>query len=51
MTGEAPEKPPSSYTLVGESIQRVDIPPKLTGGHVHDIRLDGMLHGRVVRPT
>ena len=52
VTGEAPEKPPSSYTLVGESIQRVDIPPKLTGGeaYVHDIRLDGMLHGRVVRP-
>ena len=52
VTGEAPEKPPSSYTLVGESIQRVDIPPKLTGGeaYVQDIRLDGMLHGRVVRP-
>ena len=52
VTGEAPEKPPSSYTLVGEPIQRVDIPPKLTGGeaYVQDLRLDGMLHGRVVRP-
>lgn len=52
VTGEAPEKPPASYTLVGEPIQRVDIPPKLTGGeaYVQDLRLDGMLHGRVVRP-
>ncbi len=52
VTGEAPEKPPSSYTLVGEPIQRVDIPPKLTGGeaYVQDLRLEGMLHGRVVRP-
>jgi CO/xanthine dehydrogenase Mo-binding subunit len=52
VTGEAPEKSPSSYRLVGESIQRVDIPPKLTGGeaYVQDVRLDGMLHGRVVRP-
>jgi nicotinate dehydrogenase subunit B len=52
VTGEAPEKPPASYVLVGQPIQRVDIPPKLTGGeaYVQDVRLDGMLHGRVVRP-
>ncbi len=52
VTGEAPEKPPASYALVGQPIQRVDIPPKLTGGeaYVQDVRLDGMLHGRVVRP-
>lgn len=52
VTGEAPEKPPASYTIVGQSIDRVDIPPKLTGGeaYVQDLRLDGMLHGRVVRP-
>jgi nicotinate dehydrogenase subunit B len=52
VTGDAPEKPPASYALVGQSIDRVDIPPKLTGGeaYVQDIRLDGMLHGRVVRP-
>ncbi|MGH2617993.1 MAG: molybdopterin cofactor-binding domain-containing protein, partial [Thermomicrobiales bacterium] len=52
VTGEAPEKPPSRYTLVGQPQQRVDIPPKLTGGeaYVQDVRLDGMLHGRVMRP-
>ena len=52
VTGEAPEKPPAAYTLVGQPIDRVDIPPKLTGGeaYVQDVRLEGMLHGRVVRP-
>ncbi len=52
VTGDAPEKPPASYTLVGQPIMRVDIPPKLTGGeaYVQDVRLEGMLHGRVVRP-
>ncbi len=52
VTGEAPETPPASYTLVGQPIDRVDIPAKLTGGeaYVQDVRLDGMLHGRVVRP-
>jgi CO/xanthine dehydrogenase Mo-binding subunit len=52
VTGDAPEKPPATYTLVGQSIDRVDIPPKLTGGeaYVQDVRLDGMVHGRVVRP-
>ena len=52
VTGEAPEKPPGSYTLVGQPIDRVDIPAKLTGGeaYVQDVRLEGMLHGRVVRP-
>jgi nicotinate dehydrogenase subunit B len=52
VTGDAPEKPPATYTLVGQPIDRVDIPPKLTGGeaYVQDVRLDGMVHGRVVRP-
>ncbi|HEV2529112.1 MAG TPA: molybdopterin cofactor-binding domain-containing protein [Thermomicrobiales bacterium] len=35
-----------------EPIRRVDIPGKLTGrpSYVHDLRLPGMLHARVVRP-
>ena len=38
--------------VVGQSVPRVDLLAKLTGGEafVHDLRLDGMLHGRVVRP-
>lgn len=37
---------------VGQSIARVDIPAKVTGelSWIHDLRLPGMLHGRVIRP-
>ncbi|CAI1497697.1 Membrane-bound aldehyde dehydrogenase [pyrroloquinoline-quinone] precursor [Serratia quinivorans] len=37
---------------VGMAVPRVDIPAKVTGQltYVHDLRLPGMLHGRVVRP-
>jgi nicotinate dehydrogenase subunit B len=40
------------YRVVGQSMPRVDIPDKATGAlvFVHDMRVDGMLHGRVVRP-
>ncbi len=43
---------PASYTVVGKPIARPDIPAKVTGRHtyVHDFKIDGMLHGRVVRP-
>jgi CO/xanthine dehydrogenase Mo-binding subunit len=45
-------KPVDQYTVVGKSIPRVDIPPKVTAKYeyVHDIRVPGMLHGRVIRP-
>ncbi len=45
-------KPPSAYGLVGQRIPRVDIPAKAAGTftYVHDVRVPGMLHGRVVRP-
>ncbi|MGO8251837.1 molybdopterin cofactor-binding domain-containing protein [Rhizobium ruizarguesonis] len=48
----APLKPPSDYNLVGSSRPRVDIPEKATGRwtYVHDVRVPGMLHGRVIRP-
>ncbi len=47
-----PVKPPETYSVVGASVGRVDIPKKATGAlvFVHDMRLPGMLHGRVVRP-
>ncbi len=40
------------YKIVGTSQKRLDLPPKLTGEFVyaHDVRVPGMLHGRVVRP-
>jgi nicotinate dehydrogenase subunit B len=45
-------KKPADYRLVGKSIPRVDIPEKVTGEYtfVHDFRLPGMLHARVIRP-
>ena len=40
------------YRVVGKEAARVDIPAKAVGQftYVHDMRLPGMLHGRVVRP-
>ncbi|TMA82512.1 MAG: xanthine dehydrogenase family protein molybdopterin-binding subunit [Deltaproteobacteria bacterium] len=40
------------YKVVGTSQKRLELPPKLTGEFVyaHDVRVPGMLHGRVVRP-
>ena len=43
---------PKTRSVIGKSLPRVDIPAKVTGGlaYVHDLRLQGMLHGRVLRP-
>jgi len=48
----APEKPAEQYTLVGQAVPRVDIPPKVTASYEYlvDFKLDGMLHARVIRP-
>ncbi|WP_295984898.1 molybdopterin cofactor-binding domain-containing protein [uncultured Variovorax sp.] len=45
-------KDPADYRVVGTRQARVDIPAKLAGElvFVHDMRVPGMLHGRVVRP-
>jgi nicotinate dehydrogenase subunit B len=45
-------KPPAGYRIVGQSINRTDLPAKLTGraSYVQDIRLPGMIFARVVRP-
>jgi nicotinate dehydrogenase subunit B len=41
-----------SCKIVGQRVPRVDIAAKATGEltYVHDIRVPGMVHGRVVRP-
>ncbi len=51
-SAKAAPKPPASHKIVGKSVARLDIPAKVTGGaaYVQDLRLPGMLHGRVVRP-
>jgi nicotinate dehydrogenase subunit B len=48
----APLKNPASYTVVGKSLLRSEVPGKCTGRHpyLQDFVLPGMLHGRVVRP-
>ncbi len=50
---KAPLRDPATYTIVGKPLPRPDVPRKVTGRHVyvHDFRVDGMLHGRVLRPA
>lgn len=50
---KAPLNDAASYTIVGQSLQRPDVPAKLTGRHMymHDFKLPGMLHGRAIRPA
>jgi nicotinate dehydrogenase subunit B len=45
-------KDPLTFTLVGKPVARLDIPAKTTGRftYMQDSTVDGMLHGRVVRP-
>ena len=45
-------KKPPGYKVIGKSIPRVDIPGKVTGEftYIHDVRVPGMLHARVIRP-
>ncbi len=49
---EVKAKDPKQYKVVGQSVKRVELPAKVTGEHdyIHDVRIPGMLHGRVVRP-
>ncbi len=51
-TAQVKPKPSSQYKMIGKSVQRRDIPSKVTGGqsYVQDMRLPGMVFGRVVRP-
>ena len=48
----SPLRDPALHTVMGQAMQRVDIPAKISGGiaYVQDLRLPGMVHGRVVRP-
>jgi nicotinate dehydrogenase subunit B len=50
---DAKAKEHKDYKIVGTSVARVDLPPKFTGEFVYtpDVRVPGMLHGRVVRPA
>jgi CO/xanthine dehydrogenase Mo-binding subunit len=45
-------KRPERYTVVGQPVARVELPAIVTGTHqyVHNVRLPGMLHGRMLHP-
>jgi len=47
----APLRTKSQFRTMGTELQRVDIPAKTTGAQafIHDMRLPGMLHARVIR--
>ena len=47
-----PTKAPADYRVVGQSVPRQDLLAKVLAKdvYVHDLRLPGLLHGRVVRP-
>jgi nicotinate dehydrogenase subunit B len=51
-TAKVKPKPASEHRVVGRSVRRRDVPKKFTGGaaYVQDVRLPGMVFGRVVRP-
>ncbi|HEV2201265.1 MAG TPA: molybdopterin cofactor-binding domain-containing protein [Bryobacteraceae bacterium] len=48
----AKRKPVKEWKVLGTSVKRQDFPEVMTGRfeYVHNVRLPGMLHGRVVRP-
>ncbi len=52
VNGRAPVKDPRTYKVLGRSVPRLDVAPKATGEftYVHNIRVPGMWHARVVRP-
>ena len=49
---QSPLSNPGMRRVMGQSMQRVDIPAKVTGTpiYVQDLRLPGMVHARVARP-
>ena len=53
VAGSGQTKDPSAYTIVGKPVPRKDLPPKILGHfkYVTDVRVPGMLHGRVIRPS
>ena len=52
MSGKAKTKSPDRLKVVGKPVPRVELPAKVYGTHqyVQNVRVPGMLHGRMVRP-
>ena len=51
-TGRAPLKKPAELKVVGRSVSHVDVPQKVQAKleYIQNVKVPGMLHGRVVRP-
>jgi nicotinate dehydrogenase subunit B len=51
--GKALPKKPADYKIVGQPIKREDVAPKVFAieNFVTDIKVPGMVHGRVIRPA
>lgn len=49
---QSPLRDAKVHTVMGQPLPRVDIPAKVSGGaaYVQDLRLPGMVHGRILRP-
>ena len=49
---QSPLKDPSQFKIMNRRVPRIDISAKVTGGaaFVQDLRPDGMVHARIVRP-
>ena len=52
LDAKAKRKDPRQWTILGKPIRNPDLPAIVTGQFefVHNVRVPGMLHGRVVRP-
>lgn len=50
--GQAKPKAPKDYKIVGKSVARTDIAPKVFSEepYVGDVKVPGMMHGRTIRP-
>ncbi|MDB5409984.1 MAG: molybdopterin-binding domain of aldehyde dehydrogenase family protein [Rhodospirillales bacterium] len=52
LLGRATLKDPKEFKVLGTSVPRVDIPSKVRGEfkYIHDVTVEGMVHGAVVLP-
>jgi nicotinate dehydrogenase subunit B len=52
LNAAAKRKVPREWTILGNSVKRLDMPEMVTGRfeYVHNVRVPGMVHGCVVRP-
>ena len=50
VSGSAPLKPVAAYSIVGQSVPRIDLPSKVTGAaFIHDLMRPHMVHARILR--